>query len=134
MQSAVPRPMFEQKPSMNGATNGIPTPTATPPPPAASTSDDENDAIPGKNGVQPPAKKESAVLPTFKADVPEGDSPKSLATEPTGAPAPEEELPEPATAKKDQEEDKEDTSAGREGDIYASKVLQCGYPFRYLAV
>ncbi|KAI4228825.1 MAG: hypothetical protein L6R36_001327 [Xanthoria steineri] len=127
MQSAVPRPMFEQKPSMNGTVNGIPTPTATPPPPAASTSDDDNESGSGsgKNGVEPPTKKESAVLPTFKADIPEGESPKSLATDPTGEAAPEEELPEPAVAKKDQEEDKQDTSAGREGDIYASKVLQC---------
>ncbi|KAL8854762.1 MAG: hypothetical protein Q9221_000545 [Calogaya cf. arnoldii] len=124
MQSAVPRPMFEQKPSMNGAVNGIPTPTTTPPPPAASTSDDDNESG-SKNGVEPPTKKESTVLPTFKADIPEGESPKSLATDPTGGPALEEELPEPAVAKKDQEEDKEDTSAGREEDIYASKVLQC---------
>ena len=137
MQSAVPRPMFEQKPSMNSTVNGIPTPTATPPPPAASNSDDDNESGSGsgsrKNGVEPPTKKEPTVLPTFKADIPEGESPKSLATDPTGEAAPEEELPEPAVAKKDQEEDKQDTSAGREGDIYASKVLQCKFS-SFLAV
>ncbi|KAL8720120.1 MAG: hypothetical protein Q9225_002965, partial [Loekoesia sp. 1 TL-2023] len=73
--------------------------------------------------------KESAVLPTFKADAQEGDSPTSLATDPTGEPLKEEELPEPAMAagEKEQDEDKEETSAGREGDIYADKVLQCTF-------
>ncbi|KAI4166997.1 MAG: hypothetical protein LQ343_007566 [Gyalolechia ehrenbergii] len=117
MQSAVPRPMYVQKPAMSPSVNGIPTPTATPPP----VSDENN------KSVAPPSKKESAVLPTFKADVEEGESPKSLATDPSGEPLQEEELPEPAipAGKKEQEEDKDDTSAGREGDIYADKVLQC---------
>ncbi|KAL8861164.1 MAG: hypothetical protein Q9178_002380 [Gyalolechia marmorata] len=124
MQSSVPRPMFEQKPSSVQSVNGIPTPTATPPPLGSSTVEDTEGG--GKNVVAPPEKKESAVLPTFRADVPEGESPKSLATDPTGEPpVGEEELPEAAAKKDNQDEDKEDTSAGREGDIYASKVLQC---------
>ena len=129
MQSSVPRPMFEQNPSSVQSINGIPTPTATPPPPVSSTVKDNE--IAGKNGVAPPKKKESAVLPTFKADVPEGESPKSLATDPTGEPVGEDELPEAAVKKGNQDEDKEDTSAGREGDIYASKVLQCKFSFPF---
>ncbi|KAL9027316.1 MAG: hypothetical protein Q9196_004141 [Gyalolechia fulgens] len=117
MQSAVPRPMYVQKPAMSPPVNGIPTPTATPPPVSDATHPD----------VGPPSKKESAVLPTFTADADEGESPKSLATDPTGEPLQDEELPEPALAagKTAQEEDKDDTSAGREGDIYADRVLQC---------
>ncbi|KAL8697963.1 MAG: hypothetical protein Q9201_006830 [Fulgogasparrea decipioides] len=119
VQSAVPRPMYVQKPAMNSPPiNGMPTPTATPPPVSA---EGEN-----KKLVAPPSK-ESAVLPTFKADIEEGDSPKSLATDPTGEPLKEEGLPEPAVkaGDKDQDEDKDETSAGREEDIYADKVLQC---------
>ncbi|KAL8935888.1 MAG: hypothetical protein Q9211_004462 [Gyalolechia sp. 1 TL-2023] len=117
MQSAVPRPMYVQKSAMSPPVNGIPTPTATPPPVSDET----------YPSVAPPSKKESAVLPTFKADADEGESPKSLATDPTGEPLQDEELPEPALAagKTAQEEDKDDTSAGREGDIYADRVLQC---------
>ncbi|KAL9019308.1 MAG: hypothetical protein Q9185_003386 [Variospora sp. 1 TL-2023] len=119
MQSAVPRPMYVQKPAMSAPVNGIPTPTATPPP-----ASDENKAL------VPPSKKESAVLPTFQADVEDGDSPKSLATDPNGQPLKEEALPEPAVpaTKEGQEEDKEDASVGREGDIYADAVLACEYP------
>jgi ribonucleoside-diphosphate reductase subunit M1 len=59
----------------------------------------------------------------FKADTEEGESPKLLTTEPpVGTPQNDEELLEP---KKKQEEDLEDTSNDREGDIYADKVLQC---------
>ncbi|KAL8687497.1 MAG: hypothetical protein Q9218_006347 [Villophora microphyllina] len=123
MQTAVPRPMYVKKSSMDspasGAVNGIPTPTATPPP----VSSEESKTL------VPPTKKESAVLPTFKADASEGESPKSLATDPTGGELEalkDEELPEPAIKNKErQEEDKEGTSDQREGDIYAEKVLAC---------
>lgn len=91
--------------------NGMPTPTATPPP----TSENKK--------FSPPSKKESTVLPTFKADVEEGDSPKALATDPIEMPA-KEELPEPAVNDVKQEEDTEGSEA-RENDIYAQKVLQC---------
>ena len=131
MQTAVPRPMYAQKSSMPTSSppvNGIPSPTATPPPQSSSSALDGENA---KNGVTPPSKKESAVLPTFKADAEEGESPKALATDPTGEPAKEEELPEAemeglrVKEKEGQEEDGEDTSKGREGDIYAEKVLAC---------
>lgn len=124
MQSAVPRPMYVQKPAMDpAAVNGIPTPTATPPPPAVT--DDENN-----KPVLPSLKNGSAILPTFKADAEEGESPKALATDPTNPPILDEGLPAPtieAAGKKEQDEDKENTSAEREGDIYADKVLQCKY-------
>lgn len=63
--------------------------------------------------------------PVFKADVPEGDSPKALATDPGTTPPKEEELPEPAVAAKKQEEDADSDSKEREGDIYADAVLAC---------
>lgn len=108
--SAVPRPMYQRKPSEPSiGPNGMPTPSATPPPVAVEV-----------NKISPPSKMESAVLPTFKADVDEGESPKVLAVEPV-EPASKEELPESAVK---QEEDTEDSEA-REGDIYAQKVLQC---------
>ena len=113
--SAVPRPMYVQKPPINtvGSPNGIPTPTATPPP------------ISENKKFSPPSKSESTVLPTFKADPDEGDSPRTLATDPVGTPE-KEELPAPALVKEaTQDEDKEDVSHGREKDIYADKVLQC---------
>lgn len=86
----------------------MPTPSATPPPAY------EDKKLP------PSSKKESAVLPTFKADIDEGDSPKVLAAEPV-EPLTKEALPESALK---QEEDTE-VSEAREGDIYAQKVLQC---------
>ena len=120
--SAVPRPMYVQKPPIGvigSPPNGIPTPIATPPPMS------ENQKF------SPPTKSESAVLPTFKS---EGDSPRTLATDPVGLPDNKEEealLPAPAVLAKEgtQDEDKEDVSAGREEDIYADKVLQCKFLF-----
>lgn len=114
--SAVPRPMYVQKPPLTPtpSSNGVLTPIATPP----STSENKK--------FSPPSNKSSKVLPTFKADVDEGESPKTLATEPTTSMAEEEALPDPAIndAKK-QEEDAESESTDREGDIYAEAVLQC---------
>ncbi len=109
--SAIPRSMSSQKSSM--VTNGMPTPTSTPPP----MSEDKK--------FSPPSKKESVVIPTFKADIEEGESPQTLATDPVGPPAPEEKLPEPALNGVKQEEDAEEKSTTREEDIYAEKVLQC---------
>ncbi|PSN63932.1 hypothetical protein BS50DRAFT_576563 [Corynespora cassiicola Philippines] len=87
--------------------NGVPTPTATPPP----------------NSESSGAAKENALASKpFKADVPEGESPKLLSTEPEGKPEEEEALPEPRTK---QEEDKDDDNAARDGDIYADAVLAC---------
>lgn len=110
-QSAVPRPMYQRKPSGSSiGPNGMPTPSATPPP---SIAEDKK--------LTPPSKAESAVLPTFKADADEGESPKVLAAKPVESATSGEELPDPAIK---QDEDAEDGEA-REGDIYAQKVLQC---------
>ena len=117
--SSVPRPMYVQKPAVsspmspNGVNgvNGMPTPAQTP--------EAENKKF------SPPSKK-PGVLPSFKADASEGDSPQTLATEPVGTPE-KEELPEAIlSGVKKQEEDAED-SAAREDDIYAQKVLQCKF-------
>ena len=111
--SAVPRPMYVQKPSSGSINaNGIPTPTATPPPIS------ENKIFSPASATQPPV-----VMPSFKADTEEGGSPKVLATEPIGTPEKEEELA--IRPKKLQDEDKDDVSAGREEDIYADAKLAC---------
>ena len=121
--SAVPRPMYVQKqqPSAtNGveASNGLPTPVATPPS-AASDS---------KAVFAQASSKPAPVLPVFKADAEEGDSPQTLATEPGETPDQDEALPEPAVeGKKTQEEDSAKASEDREGDIYAQKALACEY-------
>ena len=110
--AAVPRPMYQRKPS-GGSTmgpSGMPTPSATPPP-----------SIAEEKKFTPPSKRESAVLPIFKADADEGESPKVLAVEPVEQAEKADALPEAAVV---QEEDKEDGEA-REGDIYAQNVLQC---------
>lgn len=108
--SAVPRPMYVRKPSEPTVShNGMPTPSATPPPVSSE-----------EKKVSPPSKKESTVLPTFKADADEGESPKVLAADPV-EPLEKENLPEAAVK---QEEDTEDSET-REGDIYAQKVLAC---------
>ena len=110
--SAVPRPMYVQKPGPMSP-EALPTPVATPP----HTSENKK--------FSPPSKKEQVVLPTFKADVEEDDSPKVLAAEPTVLPK-DEQLPEPALKKENQEEDGK-SSVDREGDIYAEKVLACKF-------
>jgi ribonucleoside-diphosphate reductase subunit M1 len=103
--SAVPRPTYlQQSPPINGASmNGI-----------SSIAPTQSNKVTSSKAV--------GATP-FKADTEEGESPKLLTTEPpVGTPQNEEELFEP---KKKQEEDVEDTSNDREGDIYADKVLQC---------
>jgi len=109
--SSVPRPMYIKQASNSNTTtapNGMPTPTSTPPPGSES-------------------KKFTPLItkPVFKADAEEGESPKSLATEPTGAPPKDEQLPEPALKVGKQEEDVTGKSEEREHDIYADAVLQC---------
>ena len=116
--NAVPRPMYVQEPPLTTtlSSNGVLTPTATPPPASESKK------------FAPPSKNSSVVLPTFKADVDEGESPRTLATEPTRPLVAEEALPEPAmNGGKKQEEDAEDDSKDREGDIYADAALQCKF-------
>ena len=112
-QSPGPQPMY-RKTSPSSAPNGVPTPTATPPPAS------ENKKFTPAAVIKTPA---------FKADVPEGDSPKSLATEPAVAPPKEEQLPEPANPVKTQEEDVKGESDDREHDIYAEAALQCKFSY-----
>lgn len=104
--AAAPRPMYMKQQSAVNSPNGVPTPTSTPPPTS------EN-----KKLTDAPT-----VVKAFKADVPEGESPKALATEP------ESEIPkdEALDAKKETEtEDKKEDSEEREHDIYADAVLAC---------
>ncbi len=91
------------------ASNGIPTPSTTPPPTAAA-----------------PRLTDSPSKPKpFKADVDEGESPKTLPTEPNGQ-LKVEELVDPALGgKKSQSEDGDEDSQEREHDIYADAVLAC---------
>jgi len=103
-----PMGLFSGSASMTPTSNGVPTPTATPPPTS------ENKRLAAATDV-----------PAFKADVAEGESPKALATEPSGAIPTEEQLPEPSLKEKSQEEDKDEDSEQREHDIYAEKVLAC---------
>lgn len=114
--TAMPRPMYVQKASSSTITapNGMPTPTSTPPPSV-------------EQQRQPPATKTgSAAIPAFKADIDEGLSPKSLATDPLETPDKDAALEEPLTGVvRKQEEDSEETSTTREEDIYAEKALQC---------
>ena len=88
----------------------MPTPTATPPPAS-------------ENKKFSPSAKTQQTPPVFKADIDEGESPRTLATEPTGTPKEEEALPEPALNGVAKQE--EDADTDREGDIYAQKVLAC---------
>jgi ribonucleoside-diphosphate reductase subunit M1 len=110
--AGAPRPMHMTK-TPNGAgnaasPNGVPTPVATPPP-------TENKRL--------SATKENALASRpFKADVEEGSSPKLVNAEPDSTSLEEQELPEAAIK---QEEDKDDESAARDGDIYADAVLAC---------
>ena len=116
--NAAPRPMYVKQLSdtnTNTAPNGIPTPTATPPPGSETRKFSPNTLL------------ATATTKSFKADVPEGDSPKSLPTEPAVAPPTEEELPEPAVKQVQQDEDKATKSEERENDIYADAVLACKF-------
>ncbi|KAK3988150.1 ribonucleoside-diphosphate reductase large chain [Cladorrhinum sp. PSN332] len=111
--SAVPRPMYQKDSAPSGLGNGVPTPSTTPPPiktPAASEV---------KKPLASPAKP-----PAFKADVPEGDSPKALPTEPIEKPKLES-IGSPALEGKKDVEDEEGDSKEREVDIYSEAVLAC---------
>jgi ribonucleoside-diphosphate reductase subunit M1 len=112
--SSVPRPMYMAK-TPNGAAdsvslNGVPTSTATPPP---STEKRQLNGITKENPLD---------TKPIKADLDEGDSPKVLATKPSGKSVDDEALPEPATR---QDEDKGEESTTREADIYSDAVLAC---------
>ena len=111
--AAVPRPMYQA-----ASANGIPTPAATPPGSTATRRFSPPGSALGKTDPK------EADAETGEAH---GDSPKTLATEPTEAPDKDESLPEPEAApvKKEQEEDSKEASKDREGDIYAQQVLAC---------
>lgn len=116
-QPSFQRPMYakRQDSGIVNSPHGVPTPSTTPPPPKETT-------------VTEPVVSATKVS-TFKADVPEGESPKALATEPTENPKAEE-LPEAALKgdkSSQQDEDNEDKSKEREYDIYADAVLACKY-------
>jgi ribonucleoside-diphosphate reductase subunit M1 len=108
-QSPGPQPMYAKRSNGTSAPNGVPTPTTTPPPASEQKKFVTSTVVKG---------------PAFKADVPEGDSPKSLATEPTAVLS-KVTLPEPAVENKKQEEDSKVESTERENDIYAEAALQC---------
>ncbi|KAF9738463.1 ribonucleotide-diphosphate reductase subunit rnr1 [Paraphaeosphaeria minitans] len=105
----IPQPMFASK-TANGvaSSNGVPTPSATPP-------------IGLENKQLNGAAKDALADKPFKADVPEGESPKVIAVESTGKLPDDEALPEAAST---QEEDGKE-STDREGDIYSDAVLAC---------
>jgi ribonucleoside-diphosphate reductase subunit M1 len=111
--SAVPRPMYAKKedsPMSTVTSNGVPTPSTTPPP-IRSVSQSK------------PVPSPSQSVP-FKADQPEGESPKALPIEPAEA-VKDESLD---SEKPPQNEDKDDESKEREMDIYSEAVLACRLP------
>ncbi|PSK34441.1 ribonucleoside-diphosphate reductase large chain [Elsinoe australis] len=105
-----PQPMF--KTNSTTAPADVPTPSTTPPP------------EPQAKRVEVTPKKTPMDVPAFKADQSEGDSPRVIAAD-AGKGLPDDELPEPALKKANQEEDAEKDSKDREGDIYAEAVLAC---------
>ncbi|KAK4226471.1 ribonucleoside-diphosphate reductase large chain [Podospora fimiseda] len=111
--SAVPRPMYQKDSTPSGLSNGVPTPTTTPPPIKTAVASEV------KKPLASPAKP-----PAFKADVPEGDSPKALPTEPVEKPKLES-IGSPALDGKKDAEDEEGDSKEREVDIYSEAVLAC---------
>lgn len=118
---AAPKPMYVSKPPV-AAPSDVPTPSSTPPPQANAMRKIASTTI-----SVPSPKKDATAIPSFKADAEERKSPQLLTTDPSGTPpiSKDEELPEALAAKKDQDEDNEDVSKDREGDIYADAVLQC---------
>lgn len=114
MSPAVPKPMYMSKTPQNSAVPAdVPTPTTTPPP--------ESEA---KRISATPKKASAMEVPAFKADQDEGESPKVIAADAV-TDIPDEELPQPALAVKQQEEDADKDSKNREGDIYAEAALAC---------
>ncbi|KAI9716027.1 MAG: ribonucleotide-diphosphate reductase subunit rnr1 [Chrysothrix sp. TS-e1954] len=125
-----PKPMYAQKQMqpVTPAPNGIPTPSATPP--SADSAKNVMAQIAATKQADEPASA-SRTVPLFTADVEDGNSPQLLSTSGDATPSDEKDdqlsdstTPQPAS-KKEQEEDKENVSNDREGDIYAEAVLQC---------
>lgn len=91
----------------------------------ASSSDDATADISSTHVVSASGARSAPKATPFKADVEEGESPKTLPTEPTDKPKMEE-LADPAlNAKKGQTEDADEDTQEREHDIYADAVLAC---------
>ena len=127
--AAIPRPMYAQKNSSTGAStsiNGMPTPTATPPP------SNELKTFPPVASV----KKSSRLS---EGEDSEESSPRALPTDPPEKVELDDGLPDEevkaVSQKKMQEEDDQENSEDREGDIYAQKVLACKFlPFFSLSL
>jgi ribonucleoside-diphosphate reductase subunit M1 len=119
--SAVPRPMAfvnkDNTPANGAGSSGIASPS-TPPPIETSVGD-----VKARSVLSSPSKP-----PAFKADVDEGDSPKTLPTEPAEK-AKGEDIGSPVLNAKKDAEDKEDESKVREADIYSEAVLACESTF-----
>ncbi|KAF1946161.1 hypothetical protein EJ02DRAFT_450930 [Clathrospora elynae] len=98
---SAPQPMYVTKPVEKA--NGVPTPVATPPPAPENKAPTEN-ALAGK---------------TFTADLEEPESPKVLAVDAVSKPD------EDISSKVKQDEDSENDSKARDGDIYADAALAC---------
>ncbi|KAF2431954.1 ribonucleoside-diphosphate reductase subunit large [Tothia fuscella] len=123
--TSVPRPMYQSKSpngtnGTNGTTEALPTKIPSTPPPASPTA----------KKVSSTPRKEAIVVPVFKADVAEGDSPKLLAadavtTNGNGVNGHTKEGANKAEVEDPKEEQEEDGDSEREGDIYADAVLQC---------
>ena len=112
--TAVPRPMYAQKPPVAPTPNGLPVRSTTPPQPIAESI----------KAVVTTPNKAAISVPAFKADVEDGESPKLLSAE-GEIETPPERLPDPVLKSVAQEEDAEADSKNREGDIYADAVLAC---------
>ena len=111
--SAVPRPMYAQKPAIAPTTNNILRP-ATPP---------SHEAEIVKSVITTP-NKAAISTPAFQADIDEGDSPKLLSAEGSNNIL-QDTLPEPIVTSVSQQEDAEEHTKNREDDIYADAVLAC---------
>jgi ribonucleoside-diphosphate reductase subunit M1 len=110
-----PKPLAAaQKAPETAVPEDLVTPAATPPP------------KPERQARKLGRTASAVVNPPFKADQEEGDSPEVLAADGTNAVPHGDALPEPAVKKgSKQEEDAEEASKDREGDIYAEAVLAC---------
>ncbi|KAK1778427.1 ribonucleotide reductase [Copromyces sp. CBS 386.78] len=118
--NAAPRPYAQTGVSGTSTPNGTkdtPTPTSTPPPVTEATE------APVQSDPRPRPLVSPAKNAGFKADFPEPESPKALATEPI---AKTQDIGSPLLEKKEgQNEDKDEENEKREGDIYDSKVIAC---------
>jgi ribonucleoside-diphosphate reductase subunit M1 len=112
-----PRPMYMAK-TPNGTGNGFASPNGVPTPSATPPIDEEIKRLP----AAAPVKESALASKPFKADVEEGDSPKLLSSDGNGTATEVEALPEAAVG---QNEDVDEESKARDGDIYNDAVLAC---------